>query len=89
VAFSAQFGELDDIRPYLSLGRKQRLPFLELFDVSNLEDDGSLVKIGSKRHDMGKVRIMNGELKLVADLLAHRGMVSTTWIHHLVNHPSR
>ena len=55
VAFSAQFGELDDIRPYLTLGRKQRLPFLELFDVSNLEDDGSLVKIGSKRDHMGRV----------------------------------
>lgn len=69
------------------MGREQRLPFLELFDVSNLEDDGSLVKIGSKRHDMSKVRIMNGELKLTANLFSHRGMVSTTWTHHLVNAP--
>lgn len=37
------------------MGRKQRLPFVELFDVSNLEDDGSLVKTGSKRDAMGRV----------------------------------
>lgn len=55
VAFSALFGELDDIKPYLMLGRKNRFSFDELFDVSNLEDDGSLVKIGSKRHHMGLV----------------------------------
>ncbi|KIW85391.1 hypothetical protein Z517_00781 [Fonsecaea pedrosoi CBS 271.37] len=53
VAFSALFGELDDIKPYLTLGRKNRFPFDELFDVSNQEDDGQLVKIGSKRHHMG------------------------------------
>jgi alpha-ketoglutarate-dependent 2,4-dichlorophenoxyacetate dioxygenase len=55
VAFSALFGELDDIKPYLVLGRKNRFSFDELFDVSNLEDDGSLVKIDSKRHHMGLV----------------------------------
>lgn len=55
VAFSRLFGELDDVRPYLTLGRKNRFPFDELFDVSNLEDDGSLVKVGSKRHHMGLV----------------------------------
>ncbi|KEF59368.1 alpha-ketoglutarate-dependent 2,4-dichlorophenoxyacetate dioxygenase [Exophiala aquamarina CBS 119918] len=53
VAFSALFGDLDDIKPYIALGRKNRFAFDELFDVSNLEDDGSLVKIGSKRHHMG------------------------------------
>lgn len=57
VAFAAQFGELDDIKPYIAMGRKNRLPFDELFDVSNLEDDGSLVKIGSKREHMGLVRL--------------------------------
>lgn len=55
VAFARLFGELDDVRPYLTLGRKNRFPFDELFDVSNLEDDGSLVKLGSKRHHMGMV----------------------------------
>lgn len=55
VAFSALFGELDDVKPYLSLGRKNRFPYDELFDVSNQEDNGSLVKLGSKRHHMGLV----------------------------------
>lgn len=55
VEFSRLFGELDDVRPYIALGRKNRFAHDELFDVSNLEDDGSLVKIGSKRHHMGLV----------------------------------
>jgi alpha-ketoglutarate-dependent 2,4-dichlorophenoxyacetate dioxygenase len=55
VAFAALFGELDDVKPYLTLGRKNRFPFDELFDVSNQEDDGSLVKLGSKRHHLGLV----------------------------------
>jgi alpha-ketoglutarate-dependent 2,4-dichlorophenoxyacetate dioxygenase len=55
VAFAALFGELDDVKPYIALGRKNRFPFDELFDVSNQEDDGSLVKIGSKRHHLGLV----------------------------------
>ncbi|EXJ87403.1 alpha-ketoglutarate-dependent 2,4-dichlorophenoxyacetate dioxygenase [Capronia epimyces CBS 606.96] len=49
VAFSRLFGELDDVKPYLTLGRKNRFPFDELFDVSNMEDDGSLVQVDSKR----------------------------------------
>lgn len=55
VAFSRLFGELDDVTPYLALGRKNRFAFDELFDVSNQEDDGSLVKIGSRRHHYGLV----------------------------------
>ncbi|KAK5954769.1 hypothetical protein OHC33_004495 [Knufia fluminis] len=53
VAFSSLFGELDDIKPYIAMGRKNRFAFDELFDVSNQEDDGSLTQIGSKRHHMG------------------------------------
>ncbi|KIX02467.1 uncharacterized protein Z518_08408 [Rhinocladiella mackenziei CBS 650.93] len=53
VAFSRMFGELDDIKHFLALGRKNRFAFDELFDVSNQEDDGSLVKIGSQRHHLG------------------------------------
>lgn len=56
VEFSRSFGELDDTKPYIALGRKNRFAFDELFDVSNQEDDGSLVAIGSKRHHMGLVR---------------------------------
>lgn len=55
VAFSAMFGELDDIKPYIAMGRKNRFPFDELFDVSNQEDDGSLIQVGSKRHHMALV----------------------------------
>lgn len=55
VAFSRLFGELDDVKPYIAMGRKNRFQFDELFDVSNQEDDGSLVAIGSKRHHMGLV----------------------------------
>ncbi|EHY56314.1 hypothetical protein HRR83_008567 [Exophiala dermatitidis] len=49
VAFSRLFGDLDDVKPYLTLGRKNRFAYDELFDVSNLEDDGSLVQVDSKR----------------------------------------
>jgi alpha-ketoglutarate-dependent 2,4-dichlorophenoxyacetate dioxygenase len=55
VAFSRLFGELDDVKPYLTLGRKNRFPFDELFDVSNQEDDGSIVQVGSKREQTGRV----------------------------------
>jgi alpha-ketoglutarate-dependent 2,4-dichlorophenoxyacetate dioxygenase len=54
VAFARKFGELDDIKPYLAAGRKNRFPYDELFDVSNQEDDGSVVQPGSKRDAMGK-----------------------------------
>ncbi|KAI1620289.1 alpha-ketoglutarate-dependent 2,4-dichlorophenoxyacetate dioxygenase [Exophiala viscosa] len=54
VEFSRLFGELDDVKPYMTLGRINRFPFLELFDVSNQEDDGSLVQVGSKRDIMGR-----------------------------------
>ncbi|KAK5561927.1 hypothetical protein LTR46_000732 [Exophiala xenobiotica] len=54
VAFSRLFGELDDVKPYLTLGRKNRFPFDELFDVSNQEDDGSIVQVGSKREQTGR-----------------------------------
>lgn len=57
VAFSRLFGELDDVTPYLVLGRKNRFAFDELFDVSNQEDDGTLIKLGSKRHHYGLVCI--------------------------------
>jgi alpha-ketoglutarate-dependent 2,4-dichlorophenoxyacetate dioxygenase len=55
VAFAAQFGELDDVKPYLTLGRKNRFQYDELFDVSNQEDDGSLVQPGTRRWYLNKV----------------------------------
>jgi alpha-ketoglutarate-dependent 2,4-dichlorophenoxyacetate dioxygenase len=54
VAFAGQLGELDDATPYLKAGRKNRLaPYNELFDVSNLDDDGNLVSTGSLRFQLG------------------------------------
>ena len=54
VAFARKFGELDDAKPYFALGRTNRLEYDELFDVSNLEDDGSIVQPDSKRDVMGR-----------------------------------
>jgi alpha-ketoglutarate-dependent 2,4-dichlorophenoxyacetate dioxygenase len=54
VAFAGQLGELDDATPYLKAGRKNRLaPYTELFDVSNLDDDGNLVSTDSLRFQLG------------------------------------
>jgi alpha-ketoglutarate-dependent 2,4-dichlorophenoxyacetate dioxygenase len=55
VAFSRLFGELDDVKPYLTLGRKNRFPFDELFDVSNQDDEGGIVQPGSQREQTGRV----------------------------------
>ncbi|KAJ5648722.1 alpha-ketoglutarate-dependent 2-4-dichlorophenoxyacetate dioxygenase [Penicillium lividum] len=40
VAFASQFGELDDVTPYISGGRAHRLSDVHLFDVSNIDLDG-------------------------------------------------
>lgn len=54
VAFSRRFGELDDVSPYTKQGKKHRLPFEELFDVSNLLEDGSVAPLSSHRAAMNK-----------------------------------
>ena len=56
VAFAARFGELDDVSPYTKLGKKHRLEFEELFDVSNLLEDGSVAPLDSHRAAMNRVR---------------------------------
>lgn len=54
VAFASQLGELDDSTPYIKAGRKHRLaPYTELFDVSNLDDDGNIVSTDSLRYQLG------------------------------------
>lgn len=55
VAFARMFGELDDVSPYTSAGKKHRLDFEELFDVSNLLEDGSVAPLDSHRAAMNKV----------------------------------
>jgi alpha-ketoglutarate-dependent 2,4-dichlorophenoxyacetate dioxygenase len=54
VTLAAQLGELDDSSPYIQAGRKHRLaPYTELFDVSNLDDDGQVVATDSLRYQLG------------------------------------
>ncbi|KAK5129817.1 hypothetical protein LTR08_002794 [Meristemomyces frigidus] len=55
VAFAARFGELDDVAPYTKQGKKHRLAFEQLFDVSNLLDDGSVAPLDSHRAAMNKL----------------------------------
>ena len=55
IALGRQFGELDDVKPYISAGRKNRLKYDELFDVSNVEADGSIVDTDSPRGQANKV----------------------------------
>ncbi|KAM0748865.1 putative 2,4-dichlorophenoxyacetate alpha-ketoglutarate dioxygenase [Meredithblackwellia eburnea MCA 4105] len=42
IAFGKQFSELDDVKPYNTAGRKNRLKYDELFDVSNLDETGNI-----------------------------------------------
>lgn len=59
VAFAAKFGELDDITPHTKAGKKHRLDFPELFDVSNLLENGAIAPLDSHRSAMNKVRWIN------------------------------
>ncbi|KAF2098050.1 alpha-ketoglutarate-dependent 2,4-dichlorophenoxyacetate dioxygenase [Rhizodiscina lignyota] len=54
VAFSRRFGDLDDIRPYMTGGRKPRYEFYELFDASNLDQDGGILDPNSQRSQYNK-----------------------------------
>ncbi|KAL5364960.1 hypothetical protein BJX96DRAFT_179420 [Aspergillus floccosus] len=54
IAFSRKFGELDDVTPYIKAGRKHRLKYAELFDVSNVEADGSILDPTSARGQANK-----------------------------------
>lgn len=54
VAFSRRFGELDNIKRYLTPGRKLRYEHLELFDASNLDADGEIVQPDHPRAQYNK-----------------------------------
>lgn len=58
VEFSRLFGELDDIKPYLTGGRKAKFPYLELFDAGNTDDKGEVIGIDSQRAHYNKVRLI-------------------------------
>lgn len=55
VAFARQFGELDDVKPYITAGRQHRLKYHELFDVSNVGFDGSILDADGPRGQANKV----------------------------------
>lgn len=55
--FARRFGELDDVKPYIKAGRKNRLKYDQLFDVSNVELDGTLLDPESPRGQANKVRV--------------------------------
>ncbi|KAJ5492163.1 Taurine catabolism dioxygenase TauD/TfdA [Penicillium expansum] len=55
IAFSKKFGELDDVKPYITAGRKHRLKHTELFDISNIGADGSILDPTSPRGEANKV----------------------------------
>ncbi len=55
IDFSKKFGELDDVTPYVSSGRKHRLKYTELFDVSNVDADGTILNPESPRGQANKV----------------------------------
>ncbi|KAL2004712.1 hypothetical protein VTN00DRAFT_3240 [Thermoascus crustaceus] len=54
VKFSEKFGELDDVTPYLAGGRPHRLPYVQLFDVGNVDLDGSVFAADNVRRDWNK-----------------------------------
>lgn len=55
IAFARRFGELDDVKPYITAGRQHRLKHYELFDVSNVASDGSILDADGPRGQANKV----------------------------------
>lgn len=55
VEFSQRLGELDNIKRFLTGGRKPRYEHLELFDAGNIADDGSLLDPESTRAHNNRV----------------------------------
>jgi len=54
VEFSRLFGELDDIKPYITAGRKPRFEYYELFDAGNIDDQGNVLHPDSQRAQYNK-----------------------------------
>lgn len=55
VEFSRRMGELDDIRPYMTAGRKMRYEYYELFDAGNVDEDGKVIDPNSPKAQYQKV----------------------------------
>lgn len=54
VELSRRFGDLDDIRPYMTGGRKPRYNYYELFDAGNVDNEGRVLAVDSPRHHYGR-----------------------------------
>ncbi|KAJ5721421.1 alpha-ketoglutarate-dependent 2-4-dichlorophenoxyacetate dioxygenase [Penicillium malachiteum] len=54
VQFASQFGELDDVTPYIAGGRAHRLSDERLFDVSNIDLDGMVFPLDNVRREWNK-----------------------------------
>jgi len=54
VEFSKRFGDLDDIKPYLTGGRKSKFPYFELFDAGNLDDNNQVIALDAQRSHYNK-----------------------------------
>lgn len=72
IAFSARFGELDDVKPYVTAGRPQRLNHYELFDVSNVAPDGSILNADGPHGQANKVRIKALRIPHTSQYLSNR-----------------
>ncbi|KAJ5887616.1 alpha-ketoglutarate-dependent 2-4-dichlorophenoxyacetate dioxygenase [Penicillium taxi] len=80
VAFAAQFGELDDVTPYLAGGRPNRLSDDRLFDVGNIDLDGSVFPRNSVRQEWNKG---NGLFHVDSSFNPRRGGYSLLRAHEL------
>lgn len=58
VAFAARFGELDDMTPYTAGCRAHRLSDVRLFDVGNIDLDGTVFALDNVRREWNKVRLL-------------------------------
>lgn len=54
VAFSAKLGELDNVKRYLTGGRKLRYTHFELFDAGNVDEDGAPIHPDAPRSHYNK-----------------------------------
>ncbi|KAF2181659.1 taurine catabolism dioxygenase [Zopfia rhizophila CBS 207.26] len=54
VAFSSKLGELDNVKRYLTGGRKLRYKHVELFDAGNVDEEGNVIHPDSPRSHYNK-----------------------------------
>jgi alpha-ketoglutarate-dependent 2,4-dichlorophenoxyacetate dioxygenase len=62
VEFSRRLGELDDIRPYMTAGRKMRYQHYEVFDAGNVDEESNVIHPDSAKAQYQKVYCNNNSL---------------------------